>query len=177
LHHLKITDNTIVHLSDIHLLQAVGSNSMYRINLPRSIRINRERGCVASSCLLIRMFALTPHWMNFRGSWYWALLWKFVDKMPIWLKSGLILRVVHGPQDGYTDNSNIQLFYNNKANQCCVSMATLTMYILLPATIRTHQQQIKNIFLHSHSNHCYSKVPHIYITLGAVNYWYIITTQ
>jgi len=90
--------------------------------------------------------------------------------MPICLKSGLMLGVVHGLQDFYTDNSNMKLFHNNKVNQCCVSMATLTMYILLPATIRTPQQQIENIFLHSQGNHSYAKAPHIYIILGAVNY-------
>jgi hypothetical protein len=90
--------------------------------------------------------------------------------MPNWLKSGLMLGVVHGPQDVYIDNSNIKLSHNNKVNQCCVSMATLTMYISLPATIRTPQQQIENIFLHSHGNHKYMKAPHIYVILGAVNY-------
>ena len=93
-----------------------------------------------------------------------------MEKMPIWLKSGKILGIVHGPQDIHTENSNIKLFHNNKVNQCCVSTATLTMYILLPATIRTPQQQIENIFLHSHSNHSYVEAPNIYIILGAVNY-------
>jgi hypothetical protein len=97
--------------------------------------------------------------------------------MIIWLKSDLMHGVVHGPQDVHIDNSNIKLFQNNKLNQHCVSMATLTMDILLPATIRTPQQRIENIFLHPHSNHSYAKAPHNYIILGAVNYCFIITTQ
>ena len=137
------TDNTVIHLFDIQLPQAGGSNTFYKINLPRSVRINRERVCVAAPWLSVCMYALNSHWTDFHESWYCALLWKFIEKMPIWLKSGKILGIVHGLQDIYNDNSNIKLFHNNKANQYCVSKATLTMYILLPATIRTPQQQIK----------------------------------
>jgi hypothetical protein len=77
---------------------------------------------------------------------------------------------VHGPQDIYNDNSNPKLFHNNKENQYSVSKATLTMYILLPATIRTTQQQIEKIVLHSNRKHSNAKAPNIYIILGAMNY-------
>jgi len=80
--------------------------------------------------------------------------------MPIWLKSGKILSVVHEPQDIYNDTSNIKLFHNYKVDQSSVSMAT----------IRIPQQQIEKIFLHSHDKHSYAKVPDIYIILGTVNY-------
>lgn len=123
------TDNSITHLFDIHLLQAGGSNTLYKINLPKN-----ERDCVVSVCLSVCMYALNSHWTGFHESWYWALPWKFVEIIPIWLKSGKILGVVHGPQDIYNDTSNIKLFHNCNVNQCCVSMATPPMYISLPAT-------------------------------------------
>jgi len=30
----------------------------------------------------------SSHWKDFRETWYWGLLWKFVAKIQIWLKSG-----------------------------------------------------------------------------------------
>jgi hypothetical protein len=92
------------------------------------------------------------------------------QKKPIWLKSGKILGIVHGSQNAYIDNSSIKLSHNNKVNQCCVSMAMLTMYMLMTSTIRSPQEQIANIFLHSHGKHSHAKAPNIYSILGEVSY-------
>ena len=86
------TDNTVIHLFYIHLLQAGGSNTLYKINLPKSVRINRERDCVAFlsfsphvcsqlplnrfSWKLILGSSMKSHWDNANLGKVWQNTWR-----------------------------------------------------------------------------------------------------
>jgi len=53
------------------------------------IRKRHEKSLLPMSCLSVlpsvRKYRLGSHWTDFRGIWYWRILWNSVEKVQIWL--------------------------------------------------------------------------------------------
>ena len=98
---------------------------MYVLGDSRRFRISREKRVLAS-CPSVRMHQHGSYWTDYLEIWYWKLIWKSVEKIQFWLKSD--------KNFGHFTWIPKYVFTILKRTHCCVSIATLSVCLLLTAT-------------------------------------------